>query len=70
MINKIEVYKATCDECGEDFDLSGEGGYSVFVTEEEAIQLLKESGWKISDDSIKCDTCIAEEEEKKNYAEN
>jgi len=57
MLTKIEVYKATCDECGEDFDLMGEGGYTVFQTKEEAHHLLIDADWQINDDGLKCNTC-------------
>jgi hypothetical protein len=70
MIEKKEYLTAVCDECGENFDCIGEGGFTVFESKEEMIGMLKESGWIVNGENFCCPDCKAEEEAKNSAKTN
>lgn len=57
MICKKELYVVICDDCAEMLDLQGEGGYTVFETEQKAIEHAGLDGWQISETMCLCFDC-------------
>jgi hypothetical protein len=64
MIKKIEVYIAECDECDDKLDSYGDGGYTVFHGEIEAISAARNDDWIVTDRETICCECVDERKEK------
>lgn len=64
MIEKREVWVVVC-ECGEALDAHGDGGYTVFDSEETAKRAAENDEWEISDDGkVTCGYCADERDKK------
>ncbi len=50
---------ANCDFCGDDFDTTASGGFSIFESESKLIKALEAHDWMVDNTQTVCPSCDA-----------
>lgn len=64
MIQKVEMYQAVCDGCGQRCVGCGR---DVWINRESAVIFARQSEWKDIDGKLYCPGCVEWDEETKSY---
>ncbi len=56
-IEERSFFVATCDFCGDDFDTTGSGGFSIFENRDKLVKTLNECDWEIDTPQTICPSC-------------